>query len=38
MEASSHGSESTEELHRQTASTSRVEVGDHVFLKVLPKR
>ena len=35
---SSHGSESAEELCRCTTLTLRVEVGDHVLLKVMPKR
>ena len=35
---SSHGSESAEELCGRATSTLRVEVGDHVSLKVIPKR
>ena len=35
---SSHGSDPTEELCRCTTSTLESEVGDHVFLKVMPKR
>ena len=38
MEESSHGLEPAEELHRQMATTLEFEVGDHVFLKVMPKR
>ena len=36
--ASSHGSEPTEELCRCAMSTLEFEIGDHVFLKVMPKR
>ena len=35
---SSYGSKSAEELRQQTTWTFRVEVGDHVFLKVMLKR
>ena len=38
MEASSHGSEPAKELSRQMTATFGIkfEVGDHVFLKVMP--
>ena len=38
MTASSHGSELAEELCRCATSTLEFEVGDHFFLKVIPKR
>ena len=38
MTASSHGSEPTEELADVRRRPLEFEVGDHVFLKVMPKR
>ena len=38
MEVSSHGSKLAEELRQQTTMTLEFEAGDHVFLKVMPKR
>ena len=38
MEAFSHGLEPVEELCRQRRQPLEFEVGDHVFLKVMPKK
>ena len=38
MEESPHGLEPVEELHRQTTGPLEFDVGDNVFLKVMPKR
>ena len=38
MEVSSYGSKLVEELRQQTTMTLEFEAGDHVFLKVMPKR